>query len=66
MGAYSMVQGVGNIVGFSLLGWAYEAISPEAPIMMCTFALAVATSIIVLFVGETRKRPDEASSPVPD
>lgn len=57
MGAYQMIVGFGNILGFALLGWAYTAISPEAPIIMCTVALAVATSIIVLFVAETRKKP---------
>ncbi len=60
MGAYQMIVGFGNIIGFALLGWAYTAISPEAPIIMCTFALVVATSIIVLFVGETRKAPAQA------
>ncbi|MBN1678226.1 MAG: MFS transporter [Candidatus Thermoplasmatota archaeon] len=55
MGAYMMIQGFGNIIGFSLLGWAFDAISPEAPIIMCTVALAVATAIIVVYVGETRK-----------
>ncbi|HEX7392009.1 MAG TPA: MFS transporter [Thermoplasmata archaeon] len=63
MGAYQMIQGFGNIIGFSLLGWAYVAISPEAPIIMCTFALAVATAIIVAFVRETHKAPEVASSP---
>lgn len=61
MGAYQMIVGFGNILGYALLGWAYVAISPEAPIIMCTFALAVATSIIVLFVAETRKA--EADTP---
>jgi MFS family permease len=52
MGAYQTVQGIGNIIGFSALGFAYEAISPEAPIVMCTLALAVATGIIAVFVRE--------------
>lgn len=60
MGAYQMVVALGNIVGFALLGWAYTAISPEAPIIMCTAALTVATSIIVLFVAETRKERESA------
>ena len=53
MGAYQMIQGVGNIIGFSLLGWVYVAISPEAPIVLCSFALMAATLIIALFVEET-------------
>ncbi len=60
MGAYQMIQAFGNIIGFSLMGWAYTAISPEAPIIMCTFALAVATSIIVLFVNETQRKAAKA------
>jgi MFS family permease len=64
MGAYQMIVGFGNILGFALLGWAYTAISREAPIIMCTIALAVATSIIVLFVAETRKRPMDAPAAV--
>lgn len=52
MGAYQTVQGVGNIIGFSVLGLAYEMISPEAPIIMCTLALLVATGIIAVFVRE--------------
>lgn len=55
MGAYQMIVGIGNIVGFVTVGWMYEVISPETPILVCTVALAVATAIIVLFVGETRK-----------
>jgi len=64
MGAYQMIQAFGNIIGYSLLGWAYTAISPEAPIIMCTFALAVATSIIVLFVSETQKKAANTSAAV--
>jgi len=54
MGAYQTVQGVGNIIGFTALGVAYEAISPEAPILMCAVALAVATLIIAVFVRDRR------------
>lgn len=61
MGAYQTVQGVGNIIGFTALGVAYEMISPEAPILMCTAALAVATLIIAVFVREVRR----AGSPCP-
>ncbi len=53
MGAYQMIQGIGLIVGFSLMGWVYEAISREAPIVLCSFALMAATLIIALFVEET-------------
>ncbi len=53
MGAYQMIQAVGNIVGFSLLGWMYEAVSKEAPIVLCSFALMAATLIIAVFVEET-------------
>jgi len=56
MGAYQMIVGIGNIVGFVTVGWMYEVMSPETPIIVCTVALAVATAIIVLFVGETRKQ----------
>ena len=55
MGAYSMVQGVGNIAGYSALGVMYEKISPGAPILACSGALAAATSIIALFVHETHE-----------
>jgi MFS family permease len=55
MGAYQMIQGLGNIVGFSVLGFVYDAISPEAPIVLCSAALAVATLIIFIFVQETRE-----------
>ncbi|HIH00733.1 TPA: MFS transporter [Thermoplasmata archaeon] len=53
MGAYSMVQGVGNMSGYFALGVMYERIGPWAPILACSGALATATSIIALFVGET-------------
>jgi MFS family permease len=55
MGAYQMVQGIGNIAGYSALGVMYERISPGAPILACSGALAAATSIIALFVSETRR-----------
>ena len=55
MGAYQFIQGLGNIFGFLFLGYVYETVSPEAPIILCSAALAVATMIIVLFVAETRK-----------
>jgi MFS family permease len=55
MGAYQMVQGLGNIVGFSALGVMYERISPRSPILACAGALVAATSIIALFVSETHK-----------
>jgi MFS family permease len=54
MGAYQMIQGFGNIVGFFALGYIYVVISPEAPIILCSIALAVATLIIAIFVHETR------------
>jgi len=60
MGAYQMIVGIGNIVGFVTVGWMYEVISPETPILVCTIALAVATAIIVLFVGETRKQRSDS------
>ena len=56
MGAYQMIQGFGNIVGFFALGYIYVVISPEAPIILCSIALAVATLIIAIFVHETRMR----------
>jgi len=52
MGAYQMIQGFGNIVGFFALGYIYEVVSPEAPIVLCSTALAVATLIIAIFVHE--------------
>jgi len=52
MGAYQMIQGFGNIVGFFALGYIYEVVSPEAPIILCSIALAVATLIIAIFVHE--------------
>ena len=52
MGAYQMIQGFGNIVGFFALGYIYEVISPEAPIILCSIALALATLIIAIFVHE--------------
>jgi len=57
MGAYQMIQGIGNIVGFTMLGYLYSAVSPEAPILLCAAALSVATLIIALFVKETRAAP---------
>ncbi|OGS55242.1 MAG: hypothetical protein A3K60_04875 [Euryarchaeota archaeon RBG_19FT_COMBO_56_21] len=57
MGAYHTFQGMGNIVGLVLLGFLYETVSPEAPIILCTVMLAVATGIVALFVAETRKTP---------
>ncbi len=60
MGAYQMIVGIGNIVGFVTVGWMYEVISPDTPILVCTVALAVATAIIVLFVNETRKKTELA------
>ena len=69
MGAYQMVQGFGNIVGFFFLGYIYVALSPEAPIILCSAALAVATLIIALFVRETRKPTGsaaDAGSPKPE
>jgi len=62
MGAYQTVQGVGNIVGFSALGVMYERISPKAPIIAGAGALAAATSIIALFVGETHGAKNVAES----
>jgi len=56
MGAYQMIQGVGNIVGYSALTIIYDAVSPEAPILMCAVALGIATLIIYLFVHETRTK----------
>jgi MFS family permease len=52
MGAYQMIQGFGNIVGFIALGYIYEVVSPEAPIILCSAALAAATLIIAIFVHE--------------
>jgi MFS family permease len=52
MGAYQMIQGFGNIVGFVALGYIYEVVSPEAPIILCSAALAAATLIIAIFVHE--------------
>jgi len=54
MGAYQMIEGFGNIIGFFALGYIYVVISPEAPIILCSMALAVATLIIAIFVHETR------------
>lgn len=62
MGAYQMIQGMGNIVGFFVLGYIYQVVSPEAPIVLCSIALAVATLIIAAFVSETRR---VATGPVP-
>lgn len=52
MGAYQMIQGFGNIVGFFALGYIYDVVSPEAPIILCSIALAFATLIIAVFVHE--------------
>lgn len=52
MGAYQMIQGFGNIIGFFALGYIYDVVSPEAPIVLCSAALAVATLIIAIFVHE--------------
>lgn len=66
MGAYQMIQGVGNIIGFSLLGWIYVAVSPEAPIILCSVALTAATLIIAVFVGETHIVPTGGKVSTPD
>jgi MFS family permease len=55
MGAYQTVLGIGNIIGFTVLGFVYDAVSPEAPILLCTAALAIATAIIALFVREPKR-----------
>jgi multidrug resistance protein len=57
MGAYQFVLGIGNIVGLVLLGYMYVEISPEAPIVLCSLALAIATTIIAVFVSETHRVP---------
>jgi predicted MFS family arabinose efflux permease len=65
MGAYQMIQGIGNIIGFAALGWVYDNISPETPIILCSVALAVATLIIAAFVQETHvvSAKSKASAP---
>jgi MFS family permease len=65
MGAYQMIQGIGNIIGFAALGWVYDNISPETPIILCSVALAVATLIIAAFVEETHvvSAKSKASAP---
>jgi MFS family permease len=69
MGAYQMVQGVGNITGYSALGVMYERISPGAPILACAGSLAAATSIIAIFVSEThetgKRAPLDGEAPSP-
>jgi len=62
MGAYQFIGGVGIFIGYTLLGYMYAAISPEAPIILCSIALAAATLIIALFVSETRQ-PETAKTP---
>ncbi len=52
MGAYQLIQGIGNIVGFFALGYVYDMVSPGAPIVLCSVALAAATLIIAVFVQE--------------
>lgn len=64
MGAYQMIQGFGNIVGFFALGYIYVVVSPEAPIILCSIALAVATLIIAIFVHETRKTTNGHSATI--
>ena len=65
MGAYQMIQGIGLIIGFFLLGWIYEAVSPEMPIILCSIALTIATLIIAVFVSETHIVPT-AGKPATD
>jgi MFS family permease len=60
MGAYQTVQGLGNIIGFTALGVVYDVISPEAPIVMCAAALALATLIMAVFVRERKAVPGGA------
>ncbi len=64
MGAYQMIQGFGNIVGFFALGYIYEVVSPEAPIILCSAALAVATLIIAVFVHERQMTTNGPSTTV--
>lgn len=56
MAAYQMVQAGGNIVGFLGIGLMYDYISPEAPIIACSLAMAFATLIIAVYVKETVRR----------
>jgi len=66
MGAYQMIQGIGNIIGFAALGWVYDNVSPEAPILLCSVALMAATLIIAVFVTETHVvTADKAKGPQP-
>ncbi len=62
MGAYQMIQGFGNIVGFFALGYIYEVVSPEAPIILCSIALAFATLIIAVFVHERQMTTSDPSA----
>jgi ACDE family multidrug resistance protein len=64
MGAYQMIQGFGNIVGFFALGYIYEVVSPEAPIILCSIALAFATLIIAVFVHEKQMMTSVPSASV--
>lgn len=64
MGAYNAFQGIGNIFGFVALGYLYEVVSHESPIILCVIMLAIATSIIAAFVAETRKEPSTETKPV--
>jgi len=66
MGAYQMIQAVGNVVGFALLGYIYDNVNKEAPIVLCSFALMAATLIIALFVQETHVVAQEAEESVPE
>jgi MFS family permease len=64
MGAYQMIQGFGNIVGFFALGYIYVVVSPEAPIVLCSAALAFATLIIAVFVHEKQMTTSDPSATI--
>lgn len=63
MGAYQTVVGIGNIIGYTVLGVVYQEVSPEAPIYLCAIALAFATAIVAVFVRERTQVPTESSEP---
>lgn len=63
MGAYQTVVGIGNIIGYTVLGVVYQEVSPEAPIYLGAIALAFATAIVAVFVRERAQSPTESSEP---
>ncbi len=62
MGAYQTVQGIGSIIGLTGLGIVYDSINHDMPIIIGALALAVATTIIAIYIRDKRKLPSSEAN----